>query len=210
MTTDSPVDDRTVDAIRSWLGACHGAALRDDGSLVVPQPDVMAGATPQEFARADFRFRPEDPHYGSTYPHNFVARVHFAPDFSHRAVTLDFMGAWAGEQLWVDGRRVDGPADDRGATYFERVRWIDSRYLTVLVGQPAHPLSDRLVNDPLGTVRGIVIYDAEEAKVVSVLPESAEAWSEPYAVRRGDVVEIHRDRASCERGEQPVRTIELR
>ena len=209
MVTDSPVDDRAVDAILSWLGACHGAALREDGSLAVAQPAAMADAIPQEFARADFRFRPEDPYYGATYPHHFVARVHFAPDFSHRAVTLEFIGAWAGEQLWVDGRRVDGPADHRGVTYFERVRWLDSRYLTVLVGQPEHPLSDRLVNDALGSVRGIAIYDAADAKTVLVLPESTESWTEPYAARRGDVVDIHRDRASFERGEKPLRTIEL-
>jgi hypothetical protein len=35
----------------------------------------------------------DNPHYGSTYPHNQVTKVEFSPDFSHRAVTHAY-GEW--------------------------------------------------------------------------------------------------------------------
>lgn len=94
-----------------------------------------------------FRFSPDHPHYGSTYPHSQVTKVEFSPDFLHCAVTHTYR-EWYGALLWIDGECVE-------------VGSINHTF-TIEVGGLEHALADPRVNDPLGTIRGLLIYDAAQ------------------------------------------------
>lgn len=184
--------DPTAAALQAWLEALSTFdPKRGAASLRAALPRAVCQAAPEQFAAAGFRFSPDNPHFGSTYPHQRVTTVKFSPDFSHRAVTHTY-DEWDGALLWIDGECVEVPTDKRDHPLTDNLgRWIDDHTFTIQFGGLAHPLADPRVNDPLGTIRGLLIYDAAQKVRVLAVPGPEDAWDAPVAVRDQDTVLVY-------------------
>jgi hypothetical protein len=191
-TAEEIVDKAMSPAFRTWLETLHTFdPKRGAAPLRVPLPPVVSQAAPEQFATGGFRFSPDHPHYGSTYPHDQVTKAMFSPDFSHRAVTHTY-DEWDGGLLWIDGECVEVPTDKRDYPLADNIgRWIDNHTFTIEVGGLEHPLADPRVNDRLGMIRGLLIYDAAQKLRVLALPGPADAWNAPVAVRDQETVLVY-------------------
>jgi hypothetical protein len=184
--------DPTAASFQTWLHTLSTIDLGEGtAALRVPLPRAVSDAGPEQFAAAGFRFSPDHPHFGSTYPHDQVTTVEFSPDYSHRAVTHTTQ-EWDGALVWIDGECVQVPTDHRDYPLADNIgRWIDNDTFTIQLGGLAHPLADPRVNDRLGTIRGLLIYDAARKVRVVVLPGPEDAWDSPVAVRDQETVLVY-------------------
>jgi len=84
------------------------------------------------------------------------------------------------------------PTDNRDYPLTDNFgRWIDDHTFAIEFGGLAHPLADPRINNPLGTIRGLLIYDAAQKVRVLALPGPADAWDAPVAVRDQETVLVY-------------------
>jgi len=201
--------DPAVAAFQMWRETLRTFdPKRGAAPLRVPLPRAVSQAAPEQFAAAGFRFSPDHPHYGSSYPHDQVTKVTFSPDVSHCAVTHTYK-EWDGALLWIDGECVEVPTDKRDYPLADNIgHWIDNHTFTIAVGGLEHPLADPRVNDPLGTIRGLLIYDAAQKLRVLALPGPVDAWNAPVAVRDHQSVLVYAN-ADARDGQREARKLAL-
>jgi hypothetical protein len=156
---------------------------RGTGPLRAPLPCGVAYASRADFEDAGFGFSDANARYASTYPHRHVERVEFSPTLLHRAVTLTYE-AWPGAMLWMDEVCVQVPVDERDYPLIDCCgRWIDDHTFTIGVGGLDHPLDVADNGGRLGTIRGLLIYDASQHWLSISRPRADEVWTDPVAVR---------------------------
>jgi hypothetical protein len=196
--------DPAIAAFQTWFESLSAFdPRRGSAPLCVSLPRAVSEATPGEFAAAGFRFSPDNPHYGTTYPHDQVTKVKFSPDFSHRAITHTYE-EWDGALLWIDGECVEVPTDKLDYPLTDNFgRWIDDHTFAIEFGGLAHPLADPRINNPLGTIRGLLIYDAAQKVRVLALPGPADAWDAPVAVRDQESVLVYANADARDRQRAP-------
>jgi hypothetical protein len=185
---------------RTWQETLHAHDPKQGAApLRVRLPPAVAQATPEQFAAGGFRFSPDHPTYGSTYPHDRVTKVEFSPDYSHCALTHTY-NEWDGALLWIDGECVEVPTDERDYPLADNIgHWIDNQTFTIEVGGLDHPLADPSAKDRLGTIRGLLIYDAAQKLRVLALPGPADAWNDPVAARGPETVLVYANRDARDR-----------
>jgi hypothetical protein len=123
-----------------------------------------------------------------------TVRVEFSPDLQHVAVSIKREG-WSGAFLWVDGEPVPVPRRQDGDPLCDRfLEWLDSRFVYAQVGgSPDHPLYDPSKIDPLGDIRGVLVWDALRHTRYIEHPEPAQAWTHPLARARDGSLRIYAD-----------------
>jgi hypothetical protein len=121
-----------------------------------------------------------------------TVRVDFSPDLRHVAVSIK-REDWSGALLWVDGVPVPVPRGQDGDPLCDRLlEWLDSRFVYAQVGGLRnHPLYDRSKIDPLGDIRGVLVWDALRHTRYIEHPEPAQAWTSPLASARDGSVRIY-------------------
>jgi hypothetical protein len=123
-----------------------------------------------------------------------MVRVDFSPDLRHAAVSIK-REDWSGALLWVDGEPVPVPRNQIGDPLCDRfLEWLDSRFVYAQVGGlPDHPLYDPSKIDPLGDIRGVLVWDALRHTRYIEHPEPAQAWTGPLACARDGSLRIYAD-----------------
>jgi hypothetical protein len=176
-------EDRSGDFKRWRRAILSHDATRGVGPLCAPLPPGVATASRADFEDAGFGFSDANTRYGSTYPHDHVERVEFSPTHVHRAITLHYH-AWPGAMLWVNEVCVLVPIDDRDYPLLDCCgSWIDDHTYAIAIGGLDHPLDVREHADRLGSIRGLLIYDANHQRSCVCLPREDEVWTAPVAQR---------------------------
>jgi hypothetical protein len=123
-----------------------------------------------------------------------TVRVEFSPDLQHVAVSIN-REDWSGALLWVDGEPVPVPRRQNGDPLCEKfTEWLDSRFVYARIGGlPDHPLYDPIKIDPLGDIRGVLVWDALRHTPYIEHPEPAQAWTSPLASARDGSLRIYAD-----------------
>jgi len=130
-----------------------------------------------------------------------TVRVDFSPDLRHAAVSIK--GAdWCGALLWVDGEPVAVPHNQDGEPVCEQYPvWLDNRFVYAQVGGLwGHPLLDPSKIDPLGDIRGVLVWDAVRHMLYVERPEPAQAWTSPLVDAQDGALRIYADGEAFRQG----------
>jgi hypothetical protein len=129
-----------------------------------------------------------------------TVRVEFSPDLRHAAVSIKGED-WSGALLWVDGEPVPVPRRQNGDPLCEKfATWLDSRFVYAQIGSLDHPLFDPSKFDPLGDIRGVLVWDALRHTRYIEHPEPAQAWTSPLACARDGSLRIYADAEAFRQG----------
>jgi hypothetical protein len=130
-----------------------------------------------------------------------MVRVEFSPDLRHTAVSIK-REDWSGALLWVDGEPVPVPRRQNGDPLCEKfAEWLDSRFVYAQIGGlPDHPLYDPSKIDPLGDIRGVLVWD--ELRHIRYIehPEPAQAWTSPVVCARDGSLRIYANGEALRQG----------
>lgn len=121
-------------------------------------------------------------------------RVEFSPGLRHQAVLVKGPD-WSGALLWMDGEIVPVPREaDGDPMCAHALQWLDERFAYAEVGGLwSHPLLDPNKLDPLGEIRGLLIWDAFRCMRQIELPQVDQVWTAPILVARDETWRIYPD-----------------
>ena len=170
--------DWTLRVGRLMRQGCHSF------SLTYPAPPMSL--TLEACAAAGFRVCS---HRSAHTPLNKGAglvRIDFSPDLRHHAVSIKGPNDWSGALLWVDCEAVPVPRSEEGDPLCKpSAHWLDDRFVYVEMGGLwNHPLLDPNKPDPLGEIRGLLIWDLIKQVAHEQLPRSNQAWTAPVLIAR--------------------------
>lgn len=164
------------------LRAADAEAARDPvGLLAAPLPDLVARAQVDDFRAAGWFF--DTPAAIDAHTMQGDASMLFSPDLAHLAIA--YVHASGRVAVWLDGQPLRAP-EVAGAPVVlgTRMEWIDVRWFALEIGPPhEHPLADPLSWDAmgLGSIRGLLLFDADNRTITTVLPADDQAWTFPMA-----------------------------
>src|SRR5262245_51976983 len=156
-------DPARVSALSAWQRDVGRLAMAGSRSFREHFPAPPRALTPDDCKELGFEFH----HELSAY--NFLdgagkstVRVDFSPGLQHHAVALQGPEDWSGALLWVDAEPVTVPRDADGNPLSEKfAHWLDEQFVYTRVGGLwSHPLLEPAVIDALGSLRGVLIWDA--------------------------------------------------
>jgi hypothetical protein len=106
---------------------------------------------------------------------------------------------WAGALVWVNGEAIPVPrAEDGNPLCAQSAQWVDERFVYVEMGGLwNHPLLDPNKVDPLGEIRGLLIWDAIKHVQHAELPGADQAWTAPILMARESSWRIYPNAAAC-------------
>lgn len=195
--TDFPTaEDSPQRAVLLWAwGSEVGRIAHGEHSFTKDYPAPPRLLTPGDCRAIGFEF--DDEHSGWNFlddTGNSTVRVDFSPDLRHVAVSIK-REDWSGALLWVDGEPVPVPRRQDGDPLCDRLlEWLDSRFVYAQVGGLRdHPLYDPSKIDPLGDIRGVLVWDALRHTRYIEHPEPAQAWTSPLARARDGSLHIYAD-----------------
>lgn len=120
--------------------------------------------------------------------------IGFSPDLRHHAVVVRWE-YWTGAKLWVDGEAVPVVDSNGNPSCEDYANWLDNRFVYVQFGLYDHPLYEPATFNPLGNLRGLLVWDAVNCAVFRVeRPDPTQAWTDPFIVARDGTWRIYRDR----------------
>lgn len=196
----------------AWMSEAGRIATGDPHSFRCTYPPPPHNLTPADLEATGFEL--EELHSGRNSlddASRSVVRVEFSPDFQHQAVLITAPEDWSGSLAWVDGQPVAVPRDDDGDPLCEHgADWIDTRFVYFRIGGLwKHPLLDAASMDPLGDLRGVLIWDAQQQVCVIELPAETQRWTTPILTAAPDEpVHIYADGAAL-RSQRPDRIISI-
>ncbi|MFL6664085.1 MAG: hypothetical protein ACJ8G7_18085 [Rhizobacter sp.] len=146
--------------------------------------ELLAHATLDDCVYAGFEFDPAfKPLQGTAVAHECLASIEFSDPgdvAAHRAVCIGWMND-DGARAWVDGVELPVPVDDEGAPQGNpyATGWCAGRYFFIEIGGlVSHPLNDFL-GHRLGTMRALLIWDADRRAMRIEHPLETERWTSP-------------------------------
>jgi hypothetical protein len=184
-------------SLESWQREVGSLVMRRSHSFTEEYPAPPKGVTPEDCKALGFEF------YNQRRAYNFLdgaaksaVYIDFSPDLRHQAVMIRREGDWAGGLLWVDAHPVPVPRREDGNPLCDRfATWIDDRFVYLYIGGIwDHPLFDPSTFDPLGNIRGLLIWDALKLVRYIELPEPGQNWDIPFLCPCGDSWRIYSDR----------------
>jgi hypothetical protein len=206
----------TALALRDWLMApARQPGPHEPDAFVDGLARLLAVATVEDCIYAAFEFDPaRSPLYGKLVEQGVLASIElcggFPPAAAHRAVCVGWIDD-RGTRAWVDGVELPLPRDEEGrpradpqGTGWWGQRW----YFIEIGGLYGHPRSDPADLLRLGTVRGLLVWDAQRRAAHVEYPRDDERWTSPGASVQGGCLLIHASRAGMN-VEAPARTIPL-
>jgi hypothetical protein len=176
-----------VGLLQSWTTEVGHLALQGPGSFTLDYPAPPRDLTPRECAAAGFGFHNErSAHSGLSDVGSSIVRIDFSPDLYQQAVLVKGSGSWSGALLWVNSEAIPVPrAEDGNPLCAQSAQWVDERFVYVEMGGLwNHPLLDPNKVDPLGEIRGLLIWDAIKHVQHAALPEADQAWTAPILIAR--------------------------
>jgi len=183
---EAPKQGRTG-LLQSWTSEVGDLALQGPGSFTRIYPAPPRNLTPPECAAAGFRLYNERRAY-SRLDDTGTSTIHidFSPHLHQQAVLVKGAEDWSGALLWVNGEAVPVPrAEDGNPLCEQAARWVDDRFVYVEMGGLwNHPLLDPNKVDPLGEIRGLLIWDAIKHVQHDELPRANQAWTAPTLIAR--------------------------
>lgn len=130
------------------------------------------------------------------------------PGGAHAAVLWCDGDRSAGWELWLDGARLEFPADvPHGVCDEAWDAWLDERFYAVRIAGPDdHPAQQTHIGSWFGHIMGLAIVDAERRRIHVVQPRPHERWTAPRLVAVGEDWLIYRDDAAA----TPERSLQRR
>jgi hypothetical protein len=176
---------------------------------------LLARATVQDCVWAGFTFdAARSPLYGCLVEHGCRASIELSGDDAssalHRAVCVGWIDDY-GTRAWVDGVELPVPRDEDGRPQADPhgTGWCAQRWFFIEIGGlHGHPRSDPADQLRLGTVRGLLVWDAERRTAHLEWPREDEAWTSPGASVRDGRLLVHASRARMH-VDAPARSIPL-
>ena len=176
-----------IGLLQSWTTEVGRLALQGPASFTLAYPAPPEDLTPQECATAGFGFYNERSAYcGPDHAGSGLVRIDFSPDLHQQAVLVKGSENWAGALLWVNSEAIPVPrAEDGNPLCAQSAQWLDERFVYVEMGGLwNHPLLDPNKIDPLGEIRGLLIWDARKHVQHAALPRADQAWTAPILIAR--------------------------
>jgi hypothetical protein len=139
-----------------------------------------------------------------------IVRIDFSPDLQQQAVLVKGSATWSGALLWVNGEAIPVPrAEDGNPLCAPSAQWIDDRFVSVEMGGLwNHPLLDPNKADPLGEIRGLLIWDALKHVQHAELPRADQAWTDPILQAHESAWLIYPNKAALEQA-RPDRVVPI-
>jgi hypothetical protein len=165
----------------SWTTEAGRIATQGQHSFRHAYPAPPRGLTTGDCEAVGFEFD-EERSADSFLDEGGQSTVHaeFSPDLHHQAVLIKRASDWSGALLWVDGEPVPVPRSASGDPMCKyAAEWLDNRFVYAQIGLP-----DPGRSDPLGEIRGLLIWDATQHVRYMELPESAQIWTHPILIAR--------------------------
>lgn len=187
-------------SLRLWCSEVRRMATQTSHSFTLQHPAPPLGLTPKECGSLGFGFHDERTTYNFLDDdEKTIVRIAFSPDLQHQAVLLRAGDDWTGALLWVDGEQPQVPRGKDGDPMCEHIaHWLDNRFVYVQVGGLwDHPLSDPSARDPLGNIFGLLVFDVVQHAADLVLPQSAQAWTNPIITVRGGLLRVYSDQKAA-------------
>lgn len=183
-------------ALEDWLldpGLRQGPGWRE--RFAEGWARLLAEATVKDCLYVGFRFEPgRSPLRGRLSDQGWLGTVEFCGDDAraarHRAVCVSWIDDY-GARAWVDGVELPVPRAGDGCPLADPhlTGWSAGRWWAIGVGGLLdHPLDDPAEGLWLGSVRGLLVWDAQRRAAHLELPRHDELWTAPaMAVEEGEL-----------------------
>lgn len=189
-------DPARVSAFSAWQKETGRLAMQGLHSFRQDFPTPPRMISPEDCKELGFEFHNELSAY------NFLdsagrstVRVDFSPGLKHHAVTVQGPEDWAGALLWVDAEVVPVPRDADESPLCERsAHWLDERFVYARIGGLwDHPLVEPGAIDRLGSLRGVLIWDALRHERRLEAPSPEQRWEHPLVSLRDGSLRVFAD-----------------
>jgi hypothetical protein len=197
-------------ALSAWQSEVGRLVTHGPRSFNAQYPAPPRALTPDDCSALGFELSDEHSAY------NFLdsaakstVRIDFSPSLQHQAVLVQGPPQeWWGALLWVDGEFVPVPRESDGNPLCERyAEWLDDRFVYARTGGLwDHPLLDPSAIDNLGSLRGVLIWDASRHNRYLELPEPKQPWTSPLVGLRDNSLSIYPNGAAF-RANRPDRVV---
>lgn len=198
-----------VGLLRSWTSEVGRLVLQGPASFTLAYPAPPEGLTPRECEAAGFGFSNErSAHSCFDDGGSSSVRIDFSPGRHQQAVLVKGSENWSGAILWVNSEAIPVPrAEDGNPLCAQSAQWLDDRFVYVEMGGLwNHPLLDPDKADPLGEIRGLLIWDVVKHVQHTVLPEADQAWTAPVLLARDNFWLIYAHAAAIKQ-DRPDRVV---
>ena len=200
-----------VALLQSWTSEVGRLSLRGSRSFTLAYPPPPRDLTPGECAAAGFGFCDEQSAQRALHDAGTsIVRIDFSPDLQQQAMLVKGSATWSGALLWINAEAIPVPrAEDGNPLCAQSAQWIDDRFVYVEMGGLwNHPLLDPNKPDPLGEIRGLLIWDASKHLQHVELPQADQAWTAPILKAHGSSWLIYPNEAALEQA-RPDRVVPI-